>query len=118
MEKLKPSDLRIGNWIRERGRHYEFTVSSGTFSYMEINKDFFEPIPLTEEWLKMFGFVNLKYKSLTLSIIPFDKTYQIEYIGIRYINDIKILYVHQLQNIYFTFTGEELKTSATVAPIK
>lgn len=75
-----------------------------------------EPIPLTPEWLQRCGlFENgssykgeLRFKGcghLTIETIengglgyfaPFNKT-------------IEIKYLHQLQNLYFALTGEELK---------
>ena len=56
----------------------------------ELLKDF-RPIPLTEEWLLKFGF---------------ERTYnsQFRYFG----HYIKIKYVHELQNLYFALTGQEL----------
>lgn len=129
MKKIKPSDLRIGNWIRERGRQYEFTVSSGTFSYMEIHKDFFEPIPLTEQWLERLGFENEKiggliftdYKMMDSSLevlMVLGNTGKWQIAFEKHNLQVYIKYVHELQNLYSALTGKELKTSATVAPKK
>jgi len=78
-----------------------------------------EPIPLTDEWLKRFG---LKIEALNgNSIEGVIGRYEGED-DIKYVVDFNpseygdynyttktIKYVHQLQNIYFTLTGEELK---------
>lgn len=81
-----------------------------------------EPIPLTEEWLNQFGFnmnpdwthepndgatalLDLGYfricRNMMGGIMLEDKS------GIS--TGVGVDYVHQLQNIYFVLTGEELK---------
>lgn len=83
-----------------------------------VNIGAIEPIPLTEEWLLKFGFDKTGEDD-------FDKTFgDIKQISIRktklftsnklgvYYNSTRITiikYVHQLQNLYFALTGEELK---------
>lgn len=80
--------------------------------------DTFEPIPLTEDWLKKFKFRRLNNawngptKSTDFSIWNPD--------GEEYtLNDSvmcpKIVHVHQLQNMYFILTGEELVVSGVDA---
>ena len=72
-----------------------------------------QPIPLTEEWLLKFGFENL---SLTPkfdgSKCNFTFYWEVDEIVLREnYEDIfitRISYVHQLQNLYFALTGEEL----------
>ncbi len=71
----------------------------------------FKPILLTEEWLVKFGFKkdreintqwwNIFYKSNEINVYVMDGCFVN---GI----DTEIKYVHQLQNYYFTQTGEEL----------
>jgi hypothetical protein len=77
-----------------------------------------KPIPLTEEWLLKFGFDKTlnQYKTVT-SInkgnsenIPFIVLYldnEFQYDDLRFRTNLK--YVHQLQNLYFALTNEELK---------
>jgi len=80
-----------------------------TFSQMD---EFIKPIPITEKWLKDFGFKrqnnawNGPHKddfSLWNPIGETDFT----------LNDTvlcpKVDYVHQLQNLYYTLTGKDLK---------
>lgn len=95
----------------------------------ETNQDY-QPIPLTEEWLLKFGFefvfgINNRYLKdygsfcFTIMIMNDDKSYRVslsnhkkkegEIIPIVGLGIIK--YVHQLQNLYFALTGEELKNS-------
>ncbi len=78
------------------------------------------PIPLTFEWLKKFEFKmedsgnnvtdfwRTTSAGIEISIVYYGDEYlqtEINSIGI----DIHILYVHQLQNLYFALTGEELE---------
>jgi hypothetical protein len=73
-----------------------------------------DPIPLTEEWLKRFGFkwcgLISKGRFLTLytpcgKALVYKDSY-IKFVGVTI--ETPIQYVHQLQNLYFTLTGEEL----------
>lgn len=77
-----------------------------------------EPIPLTSEWLLKFGFE--KTTGLTWSL-SHEKTYSVyRKSGLAY-NEIKVEWwyggillkkqpdsVHELQNLYYALTGEEL----------
>ena len=74
-----------------------------------------EPIPLTEEWLLKFGFEK-SGGGLYLTYETFEMYYINGVLGLSarvsdpnegYI-DTKIKYVHQLQNLHFALTGEEL----------
>ena len=72
-----------------------------------------EPIPLTKEWLLKFGFKykEMYYESEYLTALN-DCFIVVERVtGFFYVdapnNEIK--YVHQLQNLYFALTGEELE---------
>lgn len=120
---MKANELRIGNWITEPlsddknpfqiwGIYHE----KGNDKINNLPITYFEPIPLTEEWLLKFGF-ELDYKSdYSISYghiknckfsykfnITENKSW-LEYHG----GAIECKYAHQLQNIYFALTGEEL----------
>lgn len=111
---MKTSELRIGNYILYNG--VKITVS-GIFGntiryddskYHDSNSmgyEPYQPIPLTKEWLLKFGF-NKRYKAFAKGDFTF-----IENSGMAYklsIVDNMPKYVHQLQNLYFAMTGEEL----------
>lgn len=84
-----------------------------------------QPIPITEEWLLKFGFkvglnerddeddrIILHVYRNKISIAEKNKTFYF-YITIEddtYYNFkwVELKYVHQLQNLYFALTGEEL----------
>jgi hypothetical protein len=112
---MKATELRIGNWVKQPNGIIEvFTVSDSDDegdinSYLE---DEIEPIPLTEEWLVSFGFIDDKItfelKGFMLGWYRNDEFYYLPTNQINVRNKIQIKYVHQLQNLYFALTGEEL----------
>ena len=87
-----------------------------------------ENIPLTEELLLSFGFEKIVYNSDKIGYLGMDyrlkhKDFLLVYcddfsIGIMGHEDDVVIapdielfkYVHQLQNLYFILTGEQLKT--------
>lgn len=123
---MKASELRIGNLIQlyRKPEDKEKTVfqvtaidSTETTDYVALSDGFvvnvksgIEPIPLTKEWLIKFGFDDM------INGVYIDNKYQVviykdilgyyfePYQGRKTI----IEYVHQLQNLYFALTGEEL----------
>jgi len=113
---MKANELRIGNYVMKDG--YEIIVSPYNISelYVVVPLDEYEPIPLTEEWLIKFGFDE--YESDVNVRRFYDKTiwlccYKHGFNGywLRYYmgpSVQKLIYVHQLQNLYFALTGQEL----------
>ena len=134
---MEPQELRIGNYIYyEHTTHivsgvhgnrvyswwvkdgepvieYEAKDISGTqveAPYMDVISQY-EPIPLTEEWLLKLGFK----KNITTDLYPTfsydilnvndDIVYVLNY---GFVNR-RFKYVHQLQNLYYTLSGKELK---------
>jgi hypothetical protein len=121
---MTANELRIGNWIYDGqvGFKEEFRVGSGDIVSIDSNDidcDY-RPIRLTEEWLVRFGF-NVRSISKTYSCYNKGERVQIniqrsEDLNIYedtfwfkvYNGTISIRYVHQLQNLYFALTGNEL----------
>lgn len=132
---MKVSELRIGNLVNRLGVQtiiksiqidsdglgFVSTPLSGAITINQI-----EPIPLTEEWLLKAGFEvgNKVYiNAYSMNILNTDFYLRPSYNGGFYwgfnisnekidceLNNVKaIQYVHQLQNLYFALTGEELK---------
>ena len=73
--------------------------------------DYFEPIPLTEDWLKRLGLTQYSRETYNIGLIwveYYNSTeWEVSLTTDCYPSDIQ--YVHQLQNLYFALTGEELK---------
>ena len=111
---MEAKDLRIGNLVRIAGGDYEVEVLNVTNSIFLSSmgaqdiKDV-KPIPITEEWLLKFGFVkeddNYELKQVRINLNNQTTKIGAGWIGID-INHCK--HVHQLQNLYFALTGEEL----------
>ena len=123
---MKTQDLRIGNYVNhicndelvtdviaDVGYHLLSSPKSITSRKdSDVIKEL-KPIPLTEEWLLKFGFVNDGYSEwmkdrYTLDCEYTDKGVYNFVIDNRTYLDIDIKHVHQLQNLYFALTGEEL----------
>lgn len=127
---MKASELRIGNlimWDSEKTQIEIISeISKGAIG-LESDTDFdtltpiglFKPIWLTEEWLMKLGFEKLDENTagciwvIVRNDIVFDDLkitqwykpnrpkFERRHFGIKY--------VHQLQNLYFALTGEELE---------
>ena len=111
---MKANELRIGNKVDIYGNvativpnDFEKWIDVKNNSYVMKN---LKPIELTEEWLIRFGFKKMNYKLLN-KIVFYSETWDIEFSDNEfYMPDIGIVvkYVHQLQNLYFALTNEEL----------
>ena len=119
---MEANELRIGNYIGSIGNIYEVILvdSKGNVKGFDGGTSFnlddsITPIPLTEEWLLKFGYV-LYGKEATDSESPRDwywikKGFAISIDNITWKTsyiELILLSVHQLQNLYYALTGEEL----------
>ena len=102
---MKANELRIGNWVMYNSK---IQVNENKIRECVDHPDRFAPIPLTEEWLLKFGFEysDLNGDSGLWKIPPFQ-IYG-KYNQFIYDYRLDVNYVHQLQNLYFALTGEEL----------
>jgi hypothetical protein len=106
---IKANELRIGNLVYD---NLGGTLKIKGIS-LESGLSHIKPIPLTEEWLLKFGFErqenNWKTMDLHFATISWERlagtalSFEKESI---YLPNIK--HVHQLQNLYFALTREEL----------
>jgi hypothetical protein len=113
---MKPAELRIGNLVEYNRNVVECVdvMCDGiNTKYIEgINIGFIQPIPLTEEWLLRFGFDrHIKFSNhngwLLNGWFINSKNYDFMVLGSSVVLA-KIKHIHQLQNLYFALTGEEL----------
>jgi len=114
---MEAKELRIGNTILYKGKVIDismvvlFQLYHLSDNHADSKKDKlqYEPIPLTEEWLLRFGF---KHYGQGEAIFCHKKIYLYYRNNIFYFHKtirFEILYVHQLQNLYFALTGLELE---------
>ena len=84
----------------------------------EVDINFCKPIELTEEWLLKFGFIKGRFDNYVLildnefsKISYWSNSKKIELSNTSQTTwgSVNCMYLHQLQNLYFALTGEELK---------
>lgn len=127
---IQAIDLKIGNYVY-RGEEQEVRTitgidcAAGVYSGVYLNNSLgrtllneINPIPLTKEHLEIFDFQELLNNLYSWDTFPFmlefvDDFNEIEpYWNIRHGQmyfKVKIKYVHELQNIIYSFTKIELK---------
>ena len=121
---MEARELRIGNWVARENQPEGFIIDSWSFSVCEKSPEKYKPIPLTEEWLLKLGFTecsNLIHTTFDVWVIDnymphffILKLKDVFYFNLEPKNNYlsswgnPINYVHQLQNLYFALTGEEL----------
>ena len=110
---LRAEEFRLRNWIARGGNGEHYRATAETISDLENGHIKPTGIPLTEEWLNKFGFgiSNDNGTSCIRSIGNFAIVEDCCYGALTYVVDgfgIEIKTVHQLQNLYFALTGEEL----------
>ena len=118
---INAKDLRVGNYVEylvsdylEKTKLYWEVVKIDAddihwLSKVDDKDENFRPIPLTEEWLLKFGFINDKILAFYKNNSS-ESTIIIDYnfICLLGYSHVKLKYVHQLQNLYFSLTGIEL----------
>ena len=135
---MKANELRVGNWVYGDGGAYSKIVGIKLFGnvvnneidiYSKDNGEGVEwvlsisklsPIPLTEEMLLKCGFKRVpkhlyvdNLKDLRTAVtylkgsIIWNESTRIVWVGNIALDNIK--YLHELQNLYFAITGEELE---------
>lgn len=129
---IQPNELRLGNYVQDRGGKVlkidtfetthngeEYVLKVGQRMFVNGNEvhplteysDYLDPIPLTKDWLTRFGFDKYPNEVWSLllwspCLIDRDGYFLFAMHGVIVT---EIQYVHQLQNLYFALTGEELK---------
>lgn len=119
---MKAEELRIGNYVHEKyyNRGYKFEpiklkdiLSTHIVCSLDNAHNFedIEPIPLTEEILLKCGFEFFDNERIFNNFVIEDfhngNYYFTAGEGIK-LHEKHIEYLHQLQNLYFSLTGEEL----------
>lgn len=122
---MKASDLRIGNIVYykvrdeldERKEWNEINIVDAEDilsieDYESKNQEHpYSPISLTEELLLQFGFERYLNRYHINDV--FFVTKDLYWMNSEGFEDVELEFVHQLQNLYFALTGNELKYSPT-----
>ena len=111
---MTANELRIGNIVIPKyaspDKDLFIEITAEEIYKMSGDVYFFEPIPLTEEWLLRLGFnepINDWYWIGVDDCFIFGKKEDGWYLMDDYCMK-PFKHVHQLQNLYFALTGEEL----------
>jgi len=127
---IRLNELRIGNFIKGpltlNGVFYpdlapvesiELQLKLEHFVWFRANPDLYkslEPIPLTEEWMQRFSDASeheLKWDlHQYIMVVKRYEKYFLHFTDKGFLLDVK--WVHQLQNICFALTGDELELTA------
>lgn len=118
---MNVNELRIGNWVNYKNEPFkvkgvvlkniidddrEDCVYEDTYAGYPIDE--INPIPLTTKILEDAGFQRMNpypvYSNGKIGFSFLDSTQEFEYLH----HGCKGKFVHQLQNLYFALTGEEL----------
>ncbi len=125
---MRSTDLRIGNYNLFNSKLDRINDGYDIDHVRDDKEGLHQPVPLTEEWLLLLGFVKLRIQPLTdtqeyiLDKYPAnhkliardcdDGDYSIFNHSNCNINEMqyltKVEHVHQLQNLYHALTGKEL----------
>jgi hypothetical protein len=122
---MKASELRLGNLIYNKQGNIVYVNTNHLTLLLYGIENEFNPIPLTEERVLKFGFKKYVSDDIDIDIdfqISFHKKSSEGLIvqlfmdsnGIIFFNHsgISLYSIHQLQNLYFALTGEELILNA------
>jgi hypothetical protein len=110
---MKASELRLNNLLERNGSivcldtNYDLFVA---LVYVSRSDRKYKPIPLTEEWLLKFGFneEGIDKRTFCSAFVKNGVRVTISNSGNVYYGKLCVESVHQLQNLYFALTREEL----------
>lgn len=112
---MKATELRLGNYLNDNDEE-DFKVTPEIIMHIhDGGKHNFKPIPITDNWLECFQFEKLcnrsegyantvwSHKKIQMRFHFDDKLLVLKYHMAYFIK-----YVHELQNLYYALTKEEL----------
>lgn len=112
---IKANELRSGNRLLYGGKEITIDIQILYSLFVDgiLLPEKLEPIPLTIEWLERCGFKDgwLTFKDGSQLVVHKDGTATIggwDSATSSQSVEVPCAYLHQLQNLYFALTGEEL----------
>ena len=122
---IQPNELRLLNWVKYDNRYFQIhsiayvfpTLNTDEFGIGVVDYNNIQPVELTPDILEAAGFKSNIKKTIWHKPINEDG----DLLTLNYINGvfeftwgaIPIYSVHQLQNLYYCLTGEELQIDIT-----
>lgn len=109
---MNVTELRVGNIVYiNRGTLRPHVINIGDFCGGQDKFDLFEPFPLTEDFLLKNGAKKDEYDEFTYSyfVLEYRKERKAWKVSEKGNHMAYVTYLHQLQNLYFALTGEELE---------
>lgn len=110
---MDAKELRIGNFVDRNDDDNKLDKTTKVQYYNISDASDFSPISLSEEWVVKFGFIKQPHDN-----VFFKGRYELEPLSdgsdgwefcIEHIQEAPpFQYVHQLQNLYFQLTNEDL----------
>ena len=129
---MKVEELRVGNYLEKDGKiemvssiHSDNTIrlqenkNANCHGCYSLNKPIIKPIPLSEDWMLNFNFEQQTSDYFVIDLAGFSMRYYYNFSGSTWkfeLEDkiIELYYVHQLQNLFHSLTGEELTLKTTL----
>lgn len=116
---MESTELRYGNYIECYGVIHKLwyldgdTIVIGDDETPTCTVEDAKPIPLTQVWLRKFGFEGRNdtfskngFEMFGIEAVSYHPCY--DWTGVK-VGMRCLEYVHQLQNLFFAITGEELE---------
>lgn len=118
---MEAKNLRLHNWVLCNGLRTTVNIPLLKAVFENNIQETVEPLPLTEEWLNKFGFVEESENDFTLRQSPMVFTIHRNLITKQFMCRMEINYsflvetVHELQNLFFAITKQELEIKQDVS---
>lgn len=120
--EMKANDVRLKNLVKYQGEVYQIAAITEEYPYLNTTEfgdgvvewSNLQGVEITEEWLLKFGFTKsfavtnfaIQIEAGVMDLMPSNIIGYYVYIEDNWICTIE--YVHELQNLYFIITGQEL----------
>lgn len=128
---MNPQEVRLGNIVSYKGKQYQIAQINYNWAFLDYGIEMravrwhdLEPVPITKEELEKYNmyheveldrgeayvehlvgkYLNEKYEPWFYIIEPFRHDTS----GGWIYSDVKVEFMHQVQNIHFSLTGKEL----------
>lgn len=117
-DKIDVDGLRKGNWVKRESQPDGFMIEDFSLERIRQGASDYKPIPITKKWLERLGLRKLftvpdSYEFDIHKYWIYNIRNKCVYNAIGLINDPvnekPIIYVHQLQNIYYHYENVMIK---------